>query len=466
VSERARALAERVREASASLAQTVAAVDDTHWAQVPRDGVWSPGKDAEHVSQGALYHQWLVRTAALGEKLERRGTTQRDVMTAELTPREVLAGLQQSAEESARLVETLSDAQLDLPAPPLASDGLPRTVAQMIEGQMIRHYHEHQWNIHTKLRGDSARPPQSQLLEWMDSLSNWGRWGADDQRGTLNLVTSDVTLGATRLVQEGATVSCARAWSYEAASDVNSRRVPQHYMIGSGEAFRPGEGPDRQVATDFIGVAFHGQTVTHIDSLAHFFWDGHLYNGASSRLIRMTDGATSHSVANAFQGIVTRGILIDAPWLRGTSVIEPGDGVGLAELELARAVCGIEPEPGDVLLLRTGQLGRRDRVGPLAADAGSSGPLPELLPVLRSRDVAVLGSDTGNDVMPTGYERFSNPVHQVGIVGLGLWILDNAWLDDLAEACRARRRWEFLINILPLRIPNATGSPVNPVVVF
>ncbi len=312
----------------------------------------------------------------------------------------------------------------------------------------------------------AVRPSQADVLEWMDSLSNWGRWGADDQRGTLNLITPEATLRATRLVQEGATVSCARPWTYEAASDVNARRVPQHYMIASGEAYRPGEGPDRQVALDFVGVAFHGQTVTHIDSLAHFMWDGHLYNGASSRLIRMTDGATSHSVENASPGIVTRGILIDGAWLRGVEAIEPGDGVGLAELEMARERCGVAPEPGDVLLLRTGQLGRRDRVGPLAPSAGSSGPLPELLPVLRAQDVAVLGSDTGNDVSPSGYERFSNPVHQVGIVGLGLWILDNAWLDDLAEACRARQRWEFLLSILPLRIPNATGSPVNPVAVF
>jgi hypothetical protein len=466
VSERARALADAMREAGAALSDTVAAVDDSHWELVPGEGVWSAGKDAEHVSQGALYHQWLVRTAALGENSERRGATQRDVMTSQLTRSDVLAELQQCTQQCAHLVESLSDAQLDLPAPPLASDGLPRTVADMIDGQMIRHFREHQWNIHTKVRGASARPSQSELLEWMESLSNWGRWGADDQRGTLNLITAEKTVRATRLVQEGTTVSCARAWSYEAASDVNSRRVPQHYMLASGEAFRPGEGPDRQVALDFVGVAFHGQTVTHIDSLAHFFWDGHLYNGASSRLIRMTEGATSHSVANAQQGIVTRGILIDAPWLRGMAVIEPGDGVGLAELELARQRCGIQPEPGDVLLLRTGQLGRRDRVGPLAPDAGSSGPLPELLPVLRERDVAVLGSDTGNDVAPSGYERFSNPVHQVGIVGLGLWILDNAWLDDLAQACQARRRWEFLMNILPLRIPNATGSPVNPVAVF
>jgi kynurenine formamidase len=300
----------------------------------------------------------------------------------------------------------------------------------------------------------------------MTALSNWGRWGDDDQRGTLNTITPEITLRATRLVQEGVTVSCARTWSYEAALDADARHVPQHYMLSAGEAFRPGEGPDRQVATDFVGVAFHGRTVTHIDSLAHFMWDGRLYNGASSRLIKINDGATSHAVINARQGIVTRGILVDAPYLRGTEVVEPGDGVGLADLEAAHARCGIEPRPGDVLLLRTGQLGRRDRLGPLPAGAGSAGPLPELLPALREDDVAVLGSDTGNDVSPSGYERFSNPVHQVGIVALGLWILDNAWLDDLADACRARGRWEFLITILPLRIPNATGSPVNPVAIF
>ena len=310
------------------------------------------------------------------------------------------------------------------------------------------------------------KPSQDDLLGWMESLSNWGRWGADDQRGTLNTVTPQTTLEAMRLVQEGVTVSCARTWDYQAASDADARRVPQHHMLSSGEGFRPGEGPDRQVATDYIGVAFHGRTVTHLDSLAHFMWDGRLYNGASSRLIRTTDGATSHAVINASGGIVTRGILVDAPLLRGAEAVEPGDGVGLADLEAARSRCGITPRAGDVLLLRTGQLGRRDRLGPLPAGSGSSGPLPELLPLLRASDVAVLGSDTGNDVEPTGYERFSNPVHQVGIVSLGMWILDNAWLDDLAAACQKRNRWEFLINILPLRIPNATGSPVNPIAVF
>ncbi len=122
---------------------------------------------------------------------------------------------------------------------------------------------------------------------------------------------------------------------------------------------------------------------------------------------------------------------------------------------------------GDVLLLRTGQLGMREERGPVDPYVGgSSGPMPELLPFMHEREVAVMGSDTGNDVQHSPYERFSNPVHQVGIVGMGLWILDNAWLDDLAVACQERNRWEFLINILPLRLPTVTGSPVNPIAVF
>lgn len=311
----------------------------------------------------------------------------------------------------------------------------------------------------------AGRPTQDQVLEWMQTLSNWGRWGEDDQLGTLNLLSPEKTRRALSLVQEGATVSCARRISYQAGPD--SQRPPQHFMVMSGDAYRPGEGPDRQVAMDYFGLIFHGHTITHIDSLAHFFWEGRLYNGKPASLVSVNGGAASHHVDVANGGIIARGVLVDAPLLRGVELVERGDGVGLADVERAERECGVTLEEGDVLLLRTGQLGHRERTGPVdVAVAGSAGPLPELLPLLKERGVAVLGSDTGNDVQPSGYERFSNPVHQVGIVALGLWILDNAWLDDLAAACKERGRWEFLINILPLRIPNATGSPVNPVAVF
>ena len=160
-------------------------------------------------------------------------------------------------------------------------------------------------------------------------------------------------------------------------------------------------------------------------------------------------------------------MLVDAPLLRGVDFVERGDGVGLADIEAAERDHGVRVEKGDVLLLRTGQLGRREIVGPVDVWVdGSAGPSPEILPLLHEREVAVMGSDTGNDVGPNPYERFTNPVHQVGIVSMGLWILDNAWLDDLAEACEQRGRWEFMISILPLKLPTVTGSPVNPIVIF
>ena len=309
-------------------------------------------------------------------------------------------------------------------------------------------------------------PSQDDLLRWLKhDLNNWGRWGDNDERGTLNHLSDDLTRRAVGLVEEGATVSCARAIGWEAAVDVP--RPPQHYMIGSGDVYRPGEGPDRQVAIDYFGLVFHGHTVTHIDSLAHFFWDGKAYNGRPSSVVSVSEGATELDVTPACGGIITRGVLVDAPMLRGTEVVERGDGVGMEDIRMAEKECGFEVGTGDVLLLRTGQLGLREKRGPVDAYvAGSAGPKPEILPFMHEREVAVMGSDTGNDVQPSLYERFTNPVHQVGIVGMGLWILDNAWLDDLAAACADRQRWHFMISILPLRLPSVTGSPVNPVAIF
>ncbi len=309
-------------------------------------------------------------------------------------------------------------------------------------------------------------PSQGDLLNWMkNDLNNWGRWGADDQKGTLNHLSSKKTLQAISLVTEGVTVSCARPVGFSASVDVP--RPPQHFMVSAGDTYRKGETGDRQVAMDYFGMIFHGHTVTHIDSLAHFFWDGETYNGRPSSVVSTAEGATEFDVMAASGGIVTKGVLVDAPLLRGVDFLERGDGVGVADIEAAEREHGVKVEQGDVLLLRTGQLGQREVTGPVDVNVGgSSGPSPEILPLLHERGVAVIGSDTGNDVAPNPYERFSNPVHQVGIVGLGLWILDNAWLDNLAEECKKRGKWEFMISILPLKLPGVTGSPVNPMVMF
>ena len=309
-------------------------------------------------------------------------------------------------------------------------------------------------------------PSQEDLLDWIETdLNNWGRWGTDDQKGTLNHLSEEKTLQAIELVSEGAAVSCARPIEFKASVDVP--RPPQHFMVSAGDTYRKGESNERQVAMDYFGMIFHGHTVTHIDSLAHFFWNGQTYNGRPSSVVSTAEGATEFDVMPATSGIVTKGVLVDAPLLRNVDYIERGDGVGVSDIEAAEREHGVKVEKGDVLLLRTGQLGRRGITGPVdIAVGGSSGPSPEILPLLQDRQVAVMGSDTGNDVAPNPYDLFTNPVHQVGIVGLGLWILDNAWLDDLAKACSDRGRWEFMISILPLKMPTVTGSPVNPLVIF
>ncbi|MBI4305471.1 MAG: cyclase family protein [Chloroflexi bacterium] len=312
----------------------------------------------------------------------------------------------------------------------------------------------------------NKRPTQDELLGWMKTLSNWGRWGPSDELGTLNFLSPGKTKAAIDLVREGATVSCSRPVKWDSAPNI--RFQPQHFMVASGEPYRPGDRvTDRQVAMDYFGLVFHGHSITHLDSLAHFFWDGRMYNGHAASEVTTAEGAKKESIDLVRQGIVTRGVLVDVPYLRGAEWLERPDGVGFADLEAAEKKCGFTVEPGDVLLMRTGQLRRWNQQGPSnVSQSGTTGPLPEILPFLHSRGVAVMGSDTGNDVTPSDYPRFTNPVHQIGIVALGLWILDNADLEGLAEACRKRNRWEFLINVLPLRLTNTTGSPCNPVAVF
>ena len=309
-------------------------------------------------------------------------------------------------------------------------------------------------------------PGQDDLLQWLDKdLNNWGRWGTDDQKGTLNFLSQQKALNAIQSVEHGVQVSCARPVEFSASVDVP--RPPQHFMVSAGDTYRPYESDEREVAMDYFGLIFHGHTVTHIDSLSHFFWNGQTYNGRPSTVVSTAEGATEFDVMPSTGGIVTKGVLVDAPLLRGVDYIERGDGVGVDDVLAAESEHGVKVESGDVLLLRTGQLGRRSITGPVDVwKDGSSGPSPELLPLIHEREVAVLGSDTGNDVGPNPYSKFTNPVHQVGIVGLGLWILDNAWLDDLADECKRQGRWEFMISILPLKLPTVTGSPVNPMAIF
>ena len=224
-------------------------------------------------------------------------------------------------------------------------------------------------------------PSEAQVLEWFESLSNWGRWGDDDQKGCLNLITPAKRKQAAALVQDGVSVSCARPILTETAPDITHQ--VQRFMVDSGEG-RDTDPPERRFtrrgAAEYIGMVFHGQTITHIDAPSHYSWNGRLYNGKPANLITSREGAQTHSIEVAFEGIVTKGVLLDIPTLRGIDWVPPNEPVMPADLEAAEKAHGVRVEEGDLLLVRTGNYRKRLDTGPSAA---TTLPLPARLPVPR-----------------------------------------------------------------------------------
>jgi kynurenine formamidase len=310
-------------------------------------------------------------------------------------------------------------------------------------------------------------PTESDVVRMMDTLSNWGRWGADDQLGTLNLIAPARRLAAARLVRDGVSVTCARPISTEITAETTVQ--PMRFMVDSGEG-RDTASPERILerrgAAEFIGMVFHGYSITHVDTPAHYFWQGKIYNGRSCNLITAREGAQVEAVELLRDGVVSRGVLLDVAAVKGRW-LGPGEGVMPEDLEAAERAAGVRVEPGDVLLVRTGHYGRRLAEGPRnPMRDGSPAVHVASAPWLRERGVAMLGTDTHNDVSPLPYPRLGNALHIVSLVAMGLWLIDNANLEDLARACAERRRWEFLLTVAPLRLLATTGSPVNPIALF
>lgn len=311
-------------------------------------------------------------------------------------------------------------------------------------------------------------PPEDEVLGYLDSCSNWGRWGADDQLGTLNHLTPEHRRAAAALVRDGVSVTCAREIPTH-ASEPDFPSPPLHFMLQSGEAYAGrATAPDTlQSASDFVGLAFHGLAVTHLDALCHVFRDGRMYNGHPADRVTTSQGAAIQSVELVRDGVVGRGVLLDVARLRGKPWLEPGEPVFPEDLEEAERAQGVCTGPGDILLCRFGTVAMRNAQGPsVGVFQARPGLHAACVPWVHARAVAVLGSDTAQDVFPAGYASMRSPFHQIGIAKMGLWLIDNCDLEPLAAACARANRWEFLFTMGPLRIRNGTGSPVNPIAVL
>ena len=292
------------------------------------------------------------------------------------------------------------------------------------------------------------------VLAFHQTLSNWGRWGEDDELGALNLITHEVTAAGAATVRSGRTVSCARPLDTRPSAD-NPLPVA-HHMTGTAT-----EG----MGADYFAISPHGFSTSHLDALCHIFHEGLLYNGYPAETVT-AHGATKLGIHQLHAGIVTRGVLLDIPALRGVDALEPGEPIFPEDLEAAERQAGVLVQPGDALLVRTGRWAWRRANGPWDAGSLAAGLDASCLPWLRGRDVAALGSDGVSDVLPSRVDGVVMPIHTVVIVAMGVHLLDNLDLDALATACAEEARWEFLLTVAPLVLRRGTASPVNPIALF
>lgn len=291
-------------------------------------------------------------------------------------------------------------------------------------------------------------------------VRNWGRWGPADERGTLNLITPEKQSAALALASEGTVVSCALPLPVLPAPD-NFQPV-QHHMLRSGDALSD-EGI--QFAMDWFSIAPHGMATTHLDALCHVFTNGKMYNGFDRSEV-LSSGARKNSIMAGKDGLMSRGVLMDIPGLRGTDWLEPGEAITAADLDAAEARQRITVEEGDVLLIGTGRDARRDAHGPWSPASGLAGLYADCLPWLHERGVAVLGCDGVSDVVPSRIEGSIQPIHEVVMAEMGVHIIDNMELGRLTAACRERNQYGFLFVIAPLRLERGTASPINPLAIF
>ena len=301
--------------------------------------------------------------------------------------------------------------------------------------------------------------PSEIFEQWMLEVSNWGRWGDDDQRGAVNLITLENRVKAALLVQKGVSVSLAR--NLEKAESPHNTYYPfkqeMHYT-----GLQP---LDETFSEDSLWIRYHGLGHSHLDALCHVFHDGRMYNGRAQSMVT-ADGCQALSIVEPSEGFFTRGVLIDIVWLRGVSYLEPGTAILPDELDAWSAKTGVEISPGDVVLIRTGRWVRLHEKGPWNAYESLAGLHASSVKWLKARDVSAVGIDGGVDVLPSGVEGQWAPVHKLLLVAMGTQVFENLDLKELSVEAKRHGRWDFLFTAAPLRVPGGTGSPLNPIAVF
>jgi kynurenine formamidase len=309
-----------------------------------------------------------------------------------------------------------------------------------------------------------AHVSRAEFEELFQAVCNWGRWGDDDEKGTLNYIQPEHIRRAAALVRSGRSVSMANPINKVAAAD--NPRPATHYMV-RGFDIQSDAGEPR-FCTDYLASEFHGDCHTHIDALCHVSMRGKLYNGKPMNTVT-SRGATIQDITAYAHGLVGRGVLLDIPRLRGVEWLEPGEAVTGEELETAEKAQGVHLGEGDIFLFRTGDPRRRLALGPWKHGydgEGKAGLHVDTMLLLHERKVAAFFPDGDGETVPSNVEGMAGPIHALQIVSMGMACADSLQFEELVKVCEEEKRWEFLVIAAPLRLPGGTGSLFNPIAIF
>ncbi|NUU25194.1 MAG: cyclase family protein [Streptomycetaceae bacterium] len=298
-------------------------------------------------------------------------------------------------------------------------------------------------------------------------IGNWGRWGAEDERGALNLIDAKSVAAAAQEVRTGQAYALGLPIQREGVPIFPHRGAPQRLTLSSqtDNMFDdyPG-GTEVGANEDVFVIASH--SITHMDALCHVQHQGRFYNGHDAGTFRSHSGAERCGIEKT-GAFAARAVLLDVARNKGVDFLEPGYTITRADLDACVEAQGVEVRTGDALLVRTGHL---DNFRAEAA-AGRDGPYMQAglgldaVSFVRDHDIAAVGADNGAiEVIPFDDERFLS-VHVALLVELGVPLMEHLWLTDLARGMADAGTWACLLTVTPLPVTGATGSPINPVAI-
>ncbi|MGH7862650.1 MAG: cyclase family protein [Candidatus Dormibacteraceae bacterium] len=311
---------------------------------------------------------------------------------------------------------------------------------------------------------------EARLRAAAQRLSNWGRWGDNDQAGTLNHIGPEMVAAAAGLVRRGRVFSLAIPFGDKGPQTGHLGRFnPIRFMLRDGDDTfareMPGVPRGIGAADDVIMLPTHG--ATHWDALAHMFFDDQMWNGYDCRLVSSM-GAEKNDISSYRDRIVGRGVLLDLPRHLGREYCRPGESISSRLLTECAQHQGVSVGAGDLVLVRTGQLAMCRTAGSWGDFAGGDAPGLDFdsLDWIHSSEIAGVATDTwGVEVRPNEFHYANQPWHRVAIPMIGLLVGEMFDLEELAADCAADGVYEVFFSACPAPVTGSVGGPVNPIAI-